>query len=226
MTTNNYTHPKTPEVLEAFKLLLNDSMALDYCGITGKDRKLILNDPEFARESRKLKAEKYIEEIKDINGIIRSLGNNRDENARFSDGDEDPTKIINLKMKVAAMRREMLSLTSSDHETEESESLNIFFIDITKEDFEKMLNVEIHEGEENARLVGDESKEAPMDKAIRAKKEGKQKSNIPAELMRNTIEYVNAQGERIVKKIKKKKKKSFYCLTRQRLCVLLIFILG
>ena len=99
--------------------------------------KLILNDPDFKRESKRIKAEKYIEEINDINGIIKSLGKSTSgENARFSDSDEDPTKVINLKMKVATMRREMLSLTSSDHETEESESINIFFIDITKEDFE------------------------------------------------------------------------------------------
>lgn len=201
MTTHKYSHPKLPEVLEAFKLLLNDSMALDYCGITGKDRKIILNDPEFARESRKLKAEKYIEEIKDINGIIKSLSNNHSENARFSDGDEDPTKIITLKMKVAAMRREMLSLTSSDNESEESESLNIFFIDVTREDFERMLNVEIHEGDENARLVGDESKEAPMDKAIRARAEGKQKNTIPAELLRNTIEYMDADGNKVIEEV-------------------------
>ena len=201
MPERTFNHPRTPEVLEAFKLLLNDSMALDYCGITGKDRKLILNDPEFARESRRLKAEKYIEEIKDINGIIKSLGRNGDENARFSDGDEDPTKILNLKMKVTAMRREMLSLTSSDTETEESESLNIFFIDVTREDFERMLNVEIHEGDENARFVSDESKEAPMEKAIRSKEEGKQKNTIPAELLRNTIEYVNEDGEKIIEEV-------------------------
>ena len=201
MSKESYSHPRLPEVLEAFKLLLNDSMALDYCGITGKDRKLILNDPEFTKEARRLKAEKYIEEIKDINSIIKSLGRSNDENARFSDGDEDPTKILNLKMKVTAMRREMLSLTSSDTETEESESLNIFFIDVTREDFERMLNVEIHEGDENARLVSDESKEAPMEKAIRSKEEGKQKNSIPAELMRNTIEYINEEGEKIIEEV-------------------------
>ena len=201
MSKESYSHPRLPEVLEAFKLLLNDSMALDYCGITGKDRKLILNDPEFTKEARRLKAEKYIEEINDINSIIRSLGRSNDENARFSDGDEDPTKILNLKMKVTAMRREMLSLTSSDTETEESESLNIFFIDVTREDFERMLNVEIHEGDENARLVSDESKEAPMEKATRSKEEGKQKNSIPAELMRNTIEYVNEEGEKIIEEV-------------------------
>jgi hypothetical protein len=201
MITDSSTHPRIPEVLEAFKLLLNDSMALDYCGITGKERKLILNDPVFARESRKLKAEKYIEEIKDINGLIKSLGNNHNENARFSEGDEDPTKIINLKMKVAAMRREMLSLTSSSNEAEESESLNIFFIDITKEDFERMLNVEIHEGEENTRLLSEEGKEAPMDKAIKAKDEGKKKNSIPAELLRNTIEYTDAHGDKIIEEV-------------------------
>lgn len=201
MSKESYSHPRLAEVLEAFKLLLNDSMALDYCGITGKDRKLILNDPEFTKEARRLKAEKYIEEINDINSIIKSLGRSNDENARFSDGDEDPTKILNLKMKVTAMRREMLSLTSSDTETEESESLNIFFIDVTREDFERMLNVEIHEGDENARLVSDESKEAPMEKAIRSKEEGKQKNSIPAELMRNTIEYINEEGDKIIEEV-------------------------
>ena len=201
MSKESYSHPRLPEVLEAFKLLLNDSMALDYCGITGKDRKLILNDPEFTKEARRLKAEKYIEEINDINSIIKSLGRSNDENARFSDGDEDPTKLLNLKMKVTAMRREMLSLTSSDTETEESESLNIFFIDVTREDFERMLNVEIHEGDENARLVSDESKEAPMEKATRSKEEGKQKNSIPAELMRNTIEYVNEEGDKIIEEV-------------------------
>jgi hypothetical protein len=201
MPERTFNHPRTPEVLEAFKLLLTDSMALDYCGNTGKDRKIILNDPEFTKEARRLKAEKYIEEINDINSIIKSLGRSNNENARFSDGDEAPTKILNLKMKVTAMRREMLSLTSSDTETEESESLNIFFIDVTREDFERMLNVEIHEGDENARLVSDESKEAPMEKAIRSKEEGKQKTSIPAELMRNTIEYVNEDGEKIIEEV-------------------------
>ena len=198
----SYNHPEIPEVLEAFQLLLNDSMALDYCGITGKQRKIILNDPDFIRESRQIKAGKYIEEIKDINELVKSLGRtNSDENARFSDGDEDPTKIINLKMKVTAMRREMLSLSSSDKETEEADSLNIFFIDVSREDFERMLNVEIHEGDAHAKLVGDESKEAPMESASKRKEQGKQKTSIPAELERNTIEYIDDTGERIIEEV-------------------------
>ena len=202
MSETPFSHPRIPEVLAAYELLLNDAMALDYCGITGKDRKLILNDPVFSSEARKIKAGKYIEEIKDINNIIKTLNvTQTKENARIGDEPEDPTKIITLKMKVASMRREMLSLTSSDTETEESESLNIFFIDVTREDFERMLNVEIHEGDENARLVSDESKEAPMEKAIRSKEEGKQKNSIPAELMRNTIEYVNEDGEKIIEEV-------------------------
>ena len=64
---------KILEVLEAFKILLNDSMALDYCGVTGKDRKIILNDPYFIKETRRIKAEKYIEEIKEINNLLSSL---------------------------------------------------------------------------------------------------------------------------------------------------------
>ena len=199
---SNLSHPRIPEVLEAYELLLNDAMALDYCGITGKERKLILNDPAFTTAARKIKAGKYIEEIKDINGLISSLGRNaNDDNARIGGNEEDVTKIVNLKMKVTSMRRELLSLTTNDKETEESESLNIFFIDISREEFERLLNVEIHDGDINAKLIGDESKEAPMDGIMRKQKEEKKKTTIPAELARNTIEYTDENGERIIEEV-------------------------
>ena len=202
MAEHNYSDPRIPEVLEAFELLLNDSMALDYCGITGKSRKLILSDTEFIRAAKKIKAGKYIEEIKDVNELMKSLGHTKsDENARFSEGDEDPTKIINLKMKVASMRRDMLSLTSNDKETEESESLNIFFIDVSREEFERLQNVEIHDGDENAKLVTDESKEAPDVLSGRRKKEEKTKTSLPKELASNTIEYVNEDGDRVIEEV-------------------------
>jgi hypothetical protein len=201
MSEGTYSHPRIPEVLAAYELLLNDSMALDYCGITGKDRKLILNDGNFSREIRKIKAGKYIEEIKDINDLIKSLGRtNTDDNTRLGGEDDDPTKLISLKMKVTSMRREMLSLSSSDKETDESESLNIFFIDVSREEFEKMLNVEIHDGDAFAKLT-DEDKEAPIDALIRRNKEEKKKTSIPAELSRNTIEYVGDDGERIIEEV-------------------------
>ena len=201
MSETGYNHPKIPEVLEAYRLLLNDSMALDFCGITGKDRKMILNDGDFAREARKIKAEKYIEEIKDINGIVRSLSRGGGDNARIGGEDEDPSKIINLKMKVSMMRRELLSLTSNDKESEESDSLNIFFIDVTREEFEKLMNVEIHEGDMHAKLVGDDSKEAPMDGVLRKQKEDKKKNSIPIELARNTIEYIDENGDKVIEEV-------------------------
>jgi len=197
-----YNHPRIPEVLEAFELLLNESMSLDYCGITGRDRKIILNDSDFSRESKRIKAGKYLEEIKDINEIVKSIGRSSgSENARFNDGDEDPSKVINLKMKAQSMRREMLSLSSNDKESEESESLNIFFLDVSREEFERMLNIEIHDGDENAKLVGDSEKESPMDVEIRKKGAGKKKASIPAELVRNTIEYVDENGDKVIEEV-------------------------
>lgn len=198
-----YNHPMIPEVLAAFELLLNDSMALDYCGVSGRDRKIILNDSDFVRESRKIKAGKYIEEIKDINDLVGSLktASSTDPNARMGTGDEDPTKIISLKMKVASMRREMLSLSTKEQENDEANSLNIFFIDLSREEFERMRNVEVHEGDENAKLVTDESKEAPVVAAEKRKKQEKQLTTIPAELARNTIEYIDADGDRIIEEV-------------------------
>ena len=189
-------HPRIPEVLEAYKILLNDAMALDYCGITGKDRKLILNDPEFTTAARKIKAGKYIEEITEVNDIIVKLNRSSGgENARIGAEDEDPTKKLTLQLKVTSLRRELLSLSSNDKETEESESLNIFFIDVTKEEFERMQNVEVHEGSMDARLVSDASKEAPIELKNRVKKEEKKKASIPTELQVNMIEYTNEDGD-------------------------------
>ena len=188
---------KILEVLEAFKILLNDSMALDYCGITGKDRKIILNDPFFIRETRRIKAEKYIEEIREINNLLSSLNYAEyNENRRFSEFDEDTSKIINLKMKVTAMRRELLSLTASDKESEESEGMNIFFIDVTKEEFEKMTNVEVHEGySENTTFA--EEEETTVEKISKIRK----KENVPLATPQKTITYINSQGEKIIEEV-------------------------
>lgn len=202
MSEETYSHPRIPEVLQAFELLLNESTALDYCGITGKDRKLILNDSAFACASKRIKAGKYLEEITDINNIIRSIGRSgADENSRFSDGDEDPTKIITLKMKAQSMRREMLSLSSNDKESEESESLNIFFLDVSREEFERMVNIELHDGDENSRLTSDDSKESPMETAQRGKAERKKKTSLPKELQRNTIEYIDEDGDKVIEEV-------------------------
>jgi hypothetical protein len=188
---------KILEVLEAFKILLNDSMALDYCGITGKDRKIILNDPYFIKETRRIKAEKYIEEIKEINNLLTALNYAEfNENKRFSEFDEDTSKIINLKMKVTAMRRELLSLTASDKESEESDGMNIFFIDVSRKEFEKMVNVEVHEGySENTNFT--EEEETTVEKIAKIKK----KENIPLAKPQKTITYINSNGEKIIEEV-------------------------
>jgi hypothetical protein len=188
---------KILEVLEAFKILLNDSMALDYCGVTGKDRKIILNDPYFIKETRRIKAEKYIEEIKEINNLLTALNYAEfNENKRFSEFDEDTSKIINLKMKVTAMRRELLSLTASDKESEESDGMNIFFIDVSRKEFEKMVNVEVHEGySENTNFT--EEEETTVEKIAKIKK----KENIPLAKPQKTITYINSNGEKIIEEV-------------------------
>jgi len=188
---------KILEVLEAFKILLNDSMALDYCGVTGKDRKIILNDPYFIKETRRIKAEKYIEEIKEINNLLTALNYAEfNENKRFSEFDEDTSKIINLKMKVTAMRRELLSLTASDKESDESDGMNIFFIDVSRKEFEKMVNVEVHEGySENTNFT--EEEETTVEKISKIRK----KENVPLATPQKTITYINSNGEKIIEEV-------------------------
>lgn len=196
-----YSHPRTEDVLEAYKLLLNEALALDYCGITGNDRKLILNDSSFMKVSKQIKAGKYIEEIEDINSIVRSLsGDGLDDNSRMGTSDEDPSKVINLKLKLSQLRRDMLSLTASDNESDEVDSLNIFFIDVTREEFEKLQTIEFQEGSSETTFTS-EDKETPMERAAKVKDDSKAKTSIPKELQTNTIEYTDEDGNKIIEEV-------------------------
>ena len=99
-------------------------------------------------------------------------------------------------MKVTAMRRELLSLTASDKESDESDGMNIFFIDVSRKEFEKMVNVEVHEGySENTNFT--EEEETTVEKIAKIKK----KENIPLAKPQKTITYINSNGEKIIEEV-------------------------
>lgn len=186
-------------VLEAFEKLLNDSFALDYCGITGKDRTLILNDPVYIQKSRQIRAKKYAREIEEINSIANDLNVSsiNDDGNRIGD-DTDNVKILNLKMKAATMRREMLSLSGNEKEADEVDSLNIFFIGLTREEFEHLQNVEIHEGEAVSQFGGEDSKAPEVAKVITRGKAEREALSVPKELSAHMISYTNEHGEKVL----------------------------
>ncbi len=146
---DNYEEIKE-EVLEVFKTILNESMALDACGIQGKLRAMILADQEFVTKARAIRAKAYIKEIQKINKLeekAASLSEDEfDVRAGKAGSDKKYDKeSITLQHRLTEARRNLLSISSED-QNEEQNALNIFFIPLSAEEFRAMEQTEINEG--------------------------------------------------------------------------------
>ena len=131
-----------------YEKLLNSGMALDACRVQGKMRAMILQDERYIRETRAIKAQKYLGELDDIDRIIKSA-----DRMVYGDGDDDgrggssrlEKDALAMKLRGAQMRRELLQLTAADSDNED-DGLNFFFCPISPEEMERMKRVEVHRG--------------------------------------------------------------------------------
>jgi hypothetical protein len=133
--------------IDMYAKLLNSGMALDACRVQGKMRAMVLQDERYIRETRAIKAEKYLGELDDIDRIIKSAD-------RMVYGDDDDGRgggsklekdALAMKLRGAQMRRELLQLTAADSDNED-DGLNFFFCPVSPEEMERMKRVEVHRG--------------------------------------------------------------------------------
>lgn len=152
--------------INAFAKLQDDTLALDFIGVKGKLRPIVLKDERYRTETRKLKARLYMNEIDDIESLMKELDKNSEvleeegydvRNPReVKDYEREKKDDMNMRLKLMSMRRDLLSVTKQK-EVDEADALNIFFVPLTREEFEKMQNVEIHDGGDVDISRGDES---------------------------------------------------------------------
>lgn len=175
--------------IEAYKELLNTGMALDYCRIQGKQRTFILRDPEFIRETKAIRAEKYrneLEEVQEIYNAATRMGENDTDSYTGDDGrgggkskkkgsstDKDA---LAMQLKAASMRRELMSLTAEDNTDNEESTLNFFFTALTAEEMEKLKEVEVNHGsgDDKALMSMGSDEDNTEDVASQAKKRNQQ----------------------------------------------------
>jgi hypothetical protein len=113
-------------------------------------------------------AEKFLEEIEEIEEISKELKNSTPDEGSYDirnpkDADayvKDIKDTLNLRLKVADMRRDVLSITKTK-EAEENDALNIFYIALTAEEFKAMSNVEIHDGSDDSSISSSEKSVSP-----------------------------------------------------------------
>ena len=146
MTDKDSFDELVSKCIDMYSKLLNSGMALDACRVQGKMRAMVLQDERYIRETRAIKAEKYLGELDDIDRIIKSAD-------RMVYGDDDDGRgssklekdALAMKLRGAQMRRELLQLTAADSDNED-DGLNFFFCPVSAEEMERMKRVEVHRG--------------------------------------------------------------------------------
>jgi hypothetical protein len=163
----------------AYGKTFNDKLALDYNQVTGKMRALVLDNEEYRKLTRSIRAKRIIEEAEELDALAalaegvyddgeggsddqsafdpRSGGKNR---RRKTSADKDE---LNMRFKVAQERRAFLKLDARAEEIEEADALNIFFVPVTREEFEALSSVEAHEGEEDGAAALSERQDQKSD---------------------------------------------------------------
>jgi hypothetical protein len=131
-------------------------------------RTIILEDPEYRRETRSIKAQQMMDEIAEIEylaDVAMTAGDVEDDiseedyydprNPRGSKrkrrsvtADKD---MLNMRFKAAQLRRDLLNLSVSAEGSEEAAALNIFFVPISREDFERLQVVTVRNGEDTGK---------------------------------------------------------------------------
>jgi hypothetical protein len=150
----------------AFRITYSDSTALDANGVVGKLRPMILDDPYYKSETKKIRAQKIIDDLSELNNIQRTVTYEEDdeeeEEEKVREYDirnpasseepkvKKPKKLfdksqIDLQMKIFQAKRDLLAENKGEEE-KEGDAINYFFVPVSREEFERMKTIEVSEG--------------------------------------------------------------------------------
>lgn len=145
--------PLVEQAIEAYKMFLSDSFAFDYIGLNKAQRTRVLDDPQYRIRTKQIRAESYLWELDEIDGLSITFQTPPSSDYYDLDNTKEATKFENDKkswlagkLKVAELRRDLRQMSRKEDEAEESDSLNIFFVPISREEFDRMETVEVFGG--------------------------------------------------------------------------------
>ena len=162
------------KAINAFKKVYKDKIAFDYVKVDEKMRLRLLQDPVDISETKAIKASLFIDQVDSLDDVIAS--------ANASDDGKDHSTTV---LKAIEMKQKIL-LDDLNINQDESASMNITFIAMTKEEFENQETIEINEGSNDGTELsssfgeeaGEMSAEARMKQDVKEKmKEMKEKEN-------------------------------------------------
>lgn len=132
------------EVIEKFKILYKDALAMDMCKVPKDVRLRMLEDPEYIAETKAIRASLFVEQLETLDNILAETYNHSDKGIDMSG---TILKALEMKQKLLL---EDLNITK-----DESNALNVAFISMSREDFEALDTVEVNKGGNSRELSAD-----------------------------------------------------------------------
>lgn len=132
------------DVIEAYRIVYRDSVAMDACKVPKDVRIRMLDDPEYITETKAIKAHLFIDQLDELDNVIAG---NYDNSEKGSDRSATVLRCLELKQKLLL---EDLNVTK-----DESNALNVAYIAMSKEDFEALDSVEVNQGGNSRELSSD-----------------------------------------------------------------------
>lgn len=130
------------DVIDKFRIVYKDSVAMDACKVPKDIRIRMLEDPEYIAETKAIKAHLFIDQLEELDKIVVGTYDNSEKG---SDRSATVLRCLELKQK--------LLLEDLNVNKDESNALNIAFIAMSREDFEALDTVEVNHGG-NSREIG------------------------------------------------------------------------
>ena len=143
MAEKTYEELRT-EVIEKFRIVYKDSVAMDACKVPKDIRIRMLEDPEYIAETKAIKAHLFIDQLEELDRIVVGTYDNSEKGS-----DRSATVLRCLELKQQLLLKD-LNVTK-----DESNALNVAYIAMTKEDFEALDTIEINKGGNSRELSAD-----------------------------------------------------------------------
>lgn len=132
------------DVIDKFKIVYKDSVAMDACKVPKDLRLRMIDDPVYISETKAIKAYLFIDQLEELSNVIAGTYDNSEKG---SDRSATVLRCLELKQK--------LLLEDLNVNKDESNALNVSFIAMTKEDFEALDSVEVNKGGNSRELSAD-----------------------------------------------------------------------
>lgn len=131
-------------VISKFKILYKDALAMDMCEVPKDLRIRLLDDEVYLTKTKAIRASLFAQQLETLDAVLAGSYCNSEKPV-----DQSGTILKALEMKQKLLLED-LNITKDD-----SNALNITFTAMSREDFESLSTVEIHQGGNSSELGAD-----------------------------------------------------------------------